>query len=67
MDPNILLTHIRRLAPLGMVDTDDLSESDIGNLAELANLVSSLDQWLTRGGFLPDDWDHKMDDTPFEV
>lgn len=57
MDPNTTLAMIRRIADLTAdTDTDDLSESDIQSLSELAVLISSLDAWITGGGFLPDAW-----------
>lgn len=57
MDPNATLAMIRRLVSLTAdVDTDDLAEDDIQALSELAGLVSSLDAWITGGGFLPDAW-----------
>jgi hypothetical protein len=51
MDPNETLRLIREL-----VQTDihrDLSEDESGELLELVN---SLDQWITAGGFLPTAW-----------
>lgn len=58
MDPNATLRRIRELVkelqePEGDgYDTDTLTE-------ELTELVSSLDNWLTKGGFLPKQWERK--------
>jgi hypothetical protein len=47
--------------------TSDESVSD-GKLAiegeELATLALALDEWLTRGGFLPDAWASQRDTQP---
>jgi len=43
MDPNGCLDTIRAL----LEDTDDV---------ELREAIEDLDNWLTRGGFLPEDW-----------
>lgn len=51
MDPDATLAEIRQLnekakqAPLGIEDTDQLSI-----------LIEALDEWLTKGGFLPTEW-----------
>ena len=47
MDPNETLALIRELCekPVGL-DTCE----------ELQPLVTALDEWMSRGGFLPDDW-----------
>lgn len=42
MDPNVTLNRLRELA-------DD-------NDVEWANLFESLDDWLSKGGFLPSEW-----------
>lgn len=49
MDPDAALTEMRELAQ------SDLSEfnEDIHRLAEL---FIGLDEWLSKGGFLPVDW-----------
>ena len=43
MDPNAALNTIRAL----MDSTDDV---------ELREAIEDLDNWLSRGGFLPEDW-----------
>lgn len=53
MDPNEVLAAIRRLTS----DEADWTLDDPVDVAvELAELVDSLDKWLTHGGFLPADW-----------
>lgn len=58
MDPNVVLTNIRRLLEAvefqvqpdtGLVDLDDA--------CELIDAFRDLDGWLSRGGFLPADWE----------
>ena len=51
MDPNATLHNIRRY--LGIAHEADLSEAE-GNA--LAELMLSLDEWLSNGGFLPSAW-----------
>lgn len=49
MDPNVILERLRQWAAgedAGM-DTGDAMEA-----------FADLDEWLTRGGFLPDGWRH---------
>lgn len=53
MDPNATL---RRL--LDLIDTTLNDETVSPQENELAELVWSLDSWLTMGGFLPKRWDH---------
>lgn len=49
MDPNANLAELRELASAqlngGQTDPDRMAE-----------LVEALDEWITRGGFLPADW-----------
>jgi hypothetical protein len=58
MDPNATLTSIRELNqeildhPEEIADTESIAEAG----AELAELVRSLDEWLVKGGFFPEDW-----------
>lgn len=48
MDPNETLKRIRRLTA-----SADLSDDE---LEELVTLVKALDDWISKGGFLPDAW-----------
>jgi hypothetical protein len=51
MDPDEVVRTIREIVQ--RITEDDHVESDLG---ELADAFESLDLWLSRGGFLPDDW-----------
>jgi hypothetical protein len=46
MDPTATLKRIREICEQG----------NAIDLAELIDLVEALDQWMTRGGFLPTQW-----------
>jgi hypothetical protein len=52
MDPNATLARIRAL----VAQARDRGPLDGDDAEELAALVEALDEWLTRGGFLPVDW-----------
>jgi len=52
MDPNANLAEQRRL-----VDRINSGKASKGDLARLADLVDSLDAWLSKGGFLPTAWE----------
>jgi hypothetical protein len=55
MDPNATLAEIRKICTSwqewGTLENDPASRLD-----DLSELVYDLDQWLTTGGFRPDDW-----------
>ena len=50
MDPDACLDEIRSI--LAENDSADLWQS----ADRLAELVDALDDWITKGGWLPDDW-----------
>lgn len=56
MDPNATLKEILEIAER-MISVDD---RDAGELIEdslqLVELVMALDEWMTKGGFLPEKW-----------
>lgn len=52
MDPNANLSETRELVAKAF-NGETLDPHDTLRLAEL---VSSLDEWLTNGGFLPEAW-----------
>jgi hypothetical protein len=55
MDPNETLAEIREILLNGGIGGRNLVKSyDNGN--RLAELVEALDNWISRGGFLPDAW-----------
>ena len=58
MDPNACLAEIRAL--VDKINSDD-AVKDLeycGGLgAELAEKIDALDSWITRGGFIPREWD----------
>lgn len=56
MDPNATLTRIRQLLDDGYGSRALLG--DEGFIAELTEHVQAMDDWLSRGGFLPEGWDH---------
>lgn len=60
MDPNAALEGIRERVNALTADTDMggvLTASEfIETALELAHLANSLDEWLSKGGFLPDEW-----------
>lgn len=68
MDPTANLTQLRELANDAVSDAPDAGEdlADALNdalckLAELGELVLALDTWITKGGFLPADWQAAQD------
>jgi len=57
MDPDEVLKKIRMV--LIKVQTDTFVLDDAPELLEdLAESVENLDAWLTKGGFLPQPWQH---------
>jgi hypothetical protein len=54
MDPNTTLQEMRELTKRN--NDCDLSAFEVDRLADL---VDSIDQWLSRGGFPPKDWKHR--------
>jgi len=51
MDPDATLAEIRALIKAAPLDEC---------WDRLAELIESLDEWISRGGFLPSDWDQKQ-------
>lgn len=56
MDPNANLAEQRRLIA-DMLGAND--EIDTGDALRLAELAQALDEWISRGGFLPKEWTNK--------
>lgn len=59
MDPNATLAEIRGLTE-AILNANDEKEwariSEGGGMCRLAELTEALDEWITRGGFLPAGW-----------
>lgn len=54
MDPNEALRQLRLTIKQMRVDTDPAIRQ--AHADEIAEYFEALDEWLTRGGFLPEDW-----------
>lgn len=54
MDPNAKLADIRSL--LAYEESNPLTRDQF---EELSDRIRALDEWLSKGGFLPDAWDSK--------
>jgi hypothetical protein len=52
MDPNATLAELRTLAAIDAEDTDDADH----DLARMQELVAGLDEWLSGGNYLPEEW-----------
>ena len=58
MDPDANLVELRRLAHLWLYgDTFPHSRPDADDALRMAELVEALDEWISRGGFLPASWE----------
>jgi len=57
MDPNATLARIRETRrQFDAAERDGLNTTALHLAQELAEAIEDLDAWITRGGFLPDDW-----------
>lgn len=56
MDVNATLARIRVLTGWFLDSDHERSGDFISNALELAELNAALDEWLSRGGFVPDAW-----------
>lgn len=56
MDPNETLKACRRLAAALLRESDKEDANRVNLGAELAQNFDNLDNWIKRGGFLPDTW-----------
>jgi hypothetical protein len=61
MDPDAVLAEQLRLAGAMLADHHDSDGNGVDrhDAAELASLVIELDEWITKGGFLPKAWQKK--------
>lgn len=57
MDPNATLYRMLDRARAIIAAIDEGSENVADDANELAEAVENLDEWIRRGGFLPDAWD----------
>ena len=51
MDPNAALAELRKFIDMSGIDIS------IGDVIEILDLIEALDEWLTKGGCLPKEWD----------
>jgi len=58
MDPNTALAQIRSL--LEQADAQDNPFAADNQRHEATGIFRGLDEWLNRGGFLPDDWSNTL-------
>ena len=70
MDPNETLRELRELADkVAAQDMDVYSDpedrADAARAGDLAAGVQALDEWLSRGGFLPDAWERESESGDF--
>lgn len=54
MDPNETLKQLREL--LGRDNTPRSVTAKLCTLADAEELFQALDEWLSKGGFLPEEW-----------
>lgn len=64
MDPNAALKDIRRWAKESRMPTISPEARDELH-ALVTSAVEALDEWLSKGGFLPDAWQHKPENDPY--
>jgi hypothetical protein len=66
MDPNAALENARNAARefIRGIDKEHPTEDILDNANTLAEAFQALDQWITRGGFLPSAWDESWQDNP---
>lgn len=58
MDPNETLSLIRARVADIEEGAEDISREEA--VSELVELVTALDGWMSRGGFLPSDWNANL-------
>lgn len=56
MDPNAALQRLRRAVDGVETVAAGSEENWSGELLAVLEHFEALDEWLSRGGFLPDDW-----------
>lgn len=58
MDPNEVLARLREFSFIGFKNGRMASMDQV---EQFCDLVNSLDDWLSQGGFLPNDWQRCKD------
>lgn len=62
MDPNVTLKQLRELVGKYQDSTSLQKNWDAGaTLSEIVKLFDALDEWLTRGGFPPNNWNGDLE------
>jgi len=56
MDPDVALHNVRTALEKVQNDLDTHSLIDYDNVIELIEHLAALDGWLSKGGFLPSQW-----------
>lgn len=56
MDPNETLRMARTAAAAITSAIDNEEDVQFGNVERLAEAFEALDEWLSKGGFVPDAW-----------
>ena len=60
MDPNAALRALRELSRSALEDADGFDSSDFSTtMCALAENFQALDEWISKGGFLPEGWKSK--------
>ena len=59
MDPNATLAEARALAAAITAGSLTTQDNAVENAERMAELFDALDQWLSKGGFLPRAWERK--------
>jgi hypothetical protein len=58
MDPNAALEELRKLIAEAAASSSETTDEIVDRLDTIAELVHALDEWLSRGGFLPAAWNY---------
>mgnify|MGYP007011099275 CR=1 FL=1 len=58
MDPNETLAELRELVTLQRKGKVHPDKADY-YVRMVSDLVEALDEWLSKGGFMPEDWDKR--------
>lgn len=64
MDPNAALRDLRECIGELIQADDDGTLDDSSQVGTVIDRFMALDEWLCKGGFLPDDWRYKLESHP---